>query len=283
MARVARERSSTGIYHVMFRGINRQTIFEDEEDLNGGDIKVKSYIIRIELEKSNPLIWRRVIMPAGATFNRLHDVIQNVTNFQSGYPSSGYHLFEFDLTEENMLVTNDEQAYLEHQHYKKNKAMYEERLKTIPPEMIVFEKNYQERLKIEVRKPTGLKIDDSLEKYKEIRYNYDFGDDWHFTVKLEEIVDDYYFGFPTLLDGVETAPPEDVGGIHGFYEFLKAYRDPKHPEYEDIKTWAESLYFREYDPDWINERLKGINYKKTEWDNINHERYNIIEDKYRKK
>ena len=32
MPRGARERSRTGIYHVMLRGINRQTIFEDRED-----------------------------------------------------------------------------------------------------------------------------------------------------------------------------------------------------------------------------------------------------------
>lgn len=32
MPRVAREKSSTGIYHVMFRGINHQIIFEDDED-----------------------------------------------------------------------------------------------------------------------------------------------------------------------------------------------------------------------------------------------------------
>ncbi len=243
---------------------------------------MKSYIIKIELQGSNPLIWRRVIMPAGATYKKLHDIIQNVTNFQSGYPNSGYHLFEFDLTKDNKIVTDNEEAYLEHQHYKKNKAMYEERLKTLPPEMLQFEKPHQERLKIEVRKPTGLKIDDYLEKYKEIRYNYDFGDDCWFIIKLEEIVDDYYFGFPTLLDGAETAPPEDVGGIHGFYEFMEIYKDEKHPEHEDIKAWAEGMHFREYDPDWINERLKGINYKKTEWDKINHERYVVIEDKYRK-
>lgn len=58
---------------------------------------MKSYIINIELIGSNSLIWRRVILPAGATFNRLNDVIQNVTNFQSGYPNYPYHLFEFDL------------------------------------------------------------------------------------------------------------------------------------------------------------------------------------------
>ncbi len=32
MARQARKRSSTGIYHVILRGINRQNIFEDDED-----------------------------------------------------------------------------------------------------------------------------------------------------------------------------------------------------------------------------------------------------------
>ncbi|MGJ9382072.1 transposase [Salipaludibacillus sp. CF4.18] len=32
MPRKARKKSSTGVYHVMLRGINRQTIFEDDED-----------------------------------------------------------------------------------------------------------------------------------------------------------------------------------------------------------------------------------------------------------
>lgn len=57
---------------------------------------------------------------------------------------------------------------------------------------------------------------------------YDFGDDWNFTITLEDIVDDYYFGFATLLDGAGTAPAEDVGGLNGFYEFLEAYKDSKH-------------------------------------------------------
>ena len=34
MPRQARKKSESGIYHVMLRGINRQTIFEDEEDCN---------------------------------------------------------------------------------------------------------------------------------------------------------------------------------------------------------------------------------------------------------
>lgn len=32
MPRIGRKQSATGIYHVMLRGINRQDIFEDEDD-----------------------------------------------------------------------------------------------------------------------------------------------------------------------------------------------------------------------------------------------------------
>ena len=32
MARVAREKSKTGIYHIVMRGINKQTLFYDDED-----------------------------------------------------------------------------------------------------------------------------------------------------------------------------------------------------------------------------------------------------------
>lgn len=243
---------------------------------------MKSYIVRIELEHSDPLIWRKVIMPAGATFNMLHDIVQLTSNFQSGYPYEAYHLFEFDLAEDGIRVTNDEEAYLEHQGFKKNKKMFAERLKNMEPEFREFEEAYQERLSAVVRKPTGIKIDEYLEKHGELIYNYDFGDGWQFRIKLESIVDDYYFGFPTLLDGAETAPPEDVGGIPGFYEFLSIYRDAKHPEHEETKAWADNLYFREYDPVRINDRLKSRMYKKTEWDKVHHENYKVIEDQYRK-
>ena len=32
MPRAAREKSESGIYHVMLRGVNKQQIFEDKED-----------------------------------------------------------------------------------------------------------------------------------------------------------------------------------------------------------------------------------------------------------
>lgn len=250
---------------------------------HGEENWVKSYIIRIELEESNPLIWRKVVMPAGATYKRLHDVIQNVTNFQGGYPSDGYHLYTFDLEEENRVVTNDDEWFLEHQDYRKNKKRYAERLKTLSPKLAKIERKYQQRLQVSVRKPSGLKIDKYLETHQMIRYNYDFGDNWWFTVHLEAVVHDYYFGFPTLLDGAETAPPEDVGGIHGYYTFLEALQDEEHPDYERMSNFSEFVDYREYDSEFINFMLKAIQYQKTQWDKIKHKNYVILEDKYRGK
>jgi hypothetical protein len=225
---------------------------------------MKAYIINIELKDSDPLIYRKVIMPADATFKRLHDVIQNTSNFKSGYPYGGYHLYEFDLHQEHKIVTDNDDAYDEHKYYMKNKAMYQERLKSMPDELLEFEKIHQDRMKKVVRKPSGLKIDNYLEEYKEINYNYDFGDNWDFVVRLEEVVYDYHYGYPALLDGEHNAPPEDSHGVGGFYEFLEIYNDPNHPEHQETRDWASYQGYEEYSFEKINQRLKAIKYKQTE-------------------
>ncbi|GAB3055175.1 plasmid pRiA4b ORF-3 family protein [Virgibacillus ainsalahensis] len=225
---------------------------------------MKAYQIKIELIGSEPLIWRRVVMPAGATFNRLHDVIQSVSNFQGGYPGS-YHLFEFELMEDNIRVTNDEEAYQEHKYFKKNRKEIEGKMKAnATPETAKFLETQLKNLNTEIRKPAGIKIDTYIEKYGELTYSYDFGDNWQFIITLEEVVEDYKYGYPILTDGAETAPPEDVGGLGGYDEFLKAYHHKSHPEHEETVEWAEGQMYREYDKNFINRMLKFIKYKKNE-------------------
>ena len=43
MPRQSRKKSSTGIYHVMLRGINKQDIFEEEEDY----VRMKEILIKL--------------------------------------------------------------------------------------------------------------------------------------------------------------------------------------------------------------------------------------------
>ncbi|WP_181348001.1 plasmid pRiA4b ORF-3 family protein [Thalassobacillus sp. CUG 92003] len=196
---------------------------------------MKSYQLKIVLLGTSPLIWRRVIMPADVTFNRL---------------------------EEQIVVTNDDEAYEQNKFYKKQYKKSQPSDKEDPFGFITRE------LSTTYRKPEGIKIDTFIENDHELFYEYDFGDDWRFHIILEKVVEDHYYGYPILVDGAETAPPEDVGGIPGFYDFLEMYNNPSHPEHEDMRAWAESQLFREYDPDHINKMLKFIHYKKTEWDKI---------------
>ena len=57
MPRAAREKSSAGIYHIILRGINRQIIFEDDEDYQKYLETLKTY-----LEKSGYIIFAYCLM-----------------------------------------------------------------------------------------------------------------------------------------------------------------------------------------------------------------------------
>ena len=212
---------------------------------------MKAYILKITFEDITPLVWRRIILPAGATFHRLHQTLQFVTNFQSGLDP--YHSFGVEI--DDYFVTDNESILDEY-----NGVKFAGRL---------------------VKQPPRIKIDQYLEKHGQLIYNYDFGDDWRILVELEEIVEDYYFGYPTLLDGEGIAPPEDVGGPPGFEAFKLVYQDPTNPDYESTYKWAEGQYYLPLDIAKINDRLKYVQYKKTEWQFINHKNYNVISDKYR--
>jgi hypothetical protein len=68
---------------------------------------MKGYILRIEFADLEPKVWRRVVIPFGGTFRRLHQTIQFMANFQSTL-GDDYHLYEFNLNKDNLRVTNDE-------------------------------------------------------------------------------------------------------------------------------------------------------------------------------
>jgi hypothetical protein len=50
---------------------------------------------------------------------------------------------------------------------------------------------------------------------------------------------DFAFTNPRLIKGALHCPPEDCGGIPGFYAFLDVVNDPKHPDYKEQIDWGE--------------------------------------------
>ena len=69
-------------------------------------------------------------------------------------------------------------------------------------------------------------------------YEYDFGDTWMHEVKVEKIIPlDSKIIYPHLVDGEMACPPEDCGGLGGYYELLEILKNPKAKEHKDMLEW----------------------------------------------
>lgn len=100
------------------------------------------------------------------------------------------------------------------------------------------------------------------EEGQTISYQYDPGDNWRMTIKLESILWDKERNYrkPVCLDGENSAPPEDVGGIGGFEEFKEVTGDPMHPQNKEFRTWAGRYYDPlKFDLKKANQRLGARN------------------------
>lgn len=79
-------------------------------------------------------------------------------------------------------------------------------------------------------------------------YTYDFGDDWEHTIQIEKKQPTLEAPCtPICLEGSRNCPPEDIGGIYGYEQFLSALANPNTSESQEI---LESFDFGEaFDPE----------------------------------
>lgn len=118
--------------------------------------------------------------------------------------------------------------------------------------------------------PKEFQLEESIESKKvrlnrllisiksKITYEYDFGDEWIHVITLEKVLEpDNKLQLPKCIGGKLNSPPEDCGGIWGYYNMLEIIKDPDHDEHEDIMEWLDDDFDPEYfDMDEINEYLK---------------------------
>jgi len=189
--------------------------------------KCRAFDINVCLELDGTNAIRRLLVPANLTFEKLHKILQKAFNWKN------YHLYSFGLFKkwsENYYALPDIE---------------------LVTSMADFETNPDAKLM------TGLKLSDYVPEYNKILYIYDYGDDWHHYIGIENIIDDCEDEFPVLLSGEGDSPPEDVGGTGGFAEFLKIIADPKHEEYEHLTTWAKSQWWKPFDFETTAKRING--------------------------
>ena len=78
-----------------------------------------------------------------------------------------------------------------------------------------------------------------------LTYTYDLGDGWEHTIVLEKRFcgsDDTEY--PVCLDGRQACPPEDSGGVPGYYDLLEVLQNLADERYEEMREWIGG----EFDP-----------------------------------
>jgi hypothetical protein len=88
-------------------------------------------------------------------------------------------------------------------------------------------------------------------------YTYDLGDSWEHSVLLEKRQDPEPNTIcPICIDGQLAWPPEDCGGIPGYYDLLNALADPNHPRHKELCDWIGGMFKpEEFSCDKVNRLL----------------------------
>lgn len=184
--------------------------------------KCRAAVLDVTLKLDTPCS-RRIVIPMNYTFDRLHRALQCLFNWQN------YHLHEFIL-----------ELYLD--------GRVKDSLVCELPEYEFDDET--------TRMDTAVRLSDVFPEQDEIIYHYDFGDDWYHSVKLVEITEDYDKKYPVCLNAEGAAPPEDVGGAGGYSELLRILSDKNDSEYNEMKTWADSMDYNPFDMERTNRRLR---------------------------
>ena len=215
--------------------INKEADYEYPHDLLRKDleqcygepiIRCEAADLMIKLNLGSFCAWRRIITPVDIDFKQLHEILQVAFDWKS------YHLYDFNVFEES--------------------GKY---LITIISE---FEEDYETRKDCQMHLDSEIRLSDFAKQRCNIVYCYDYGDNWEHKITIQGIKTEYDKNYPTCLMGEGNAPPEDVGGIGGYEEFLEIIDNPSHIEYKNMKQWARGQWYRDFDLDFVNKRLENV-------------------------
>jgi len=185
-------------------------------ELNTSNIIKEVYQFKITLMGSKPSIWRRKQIPSTYTFWDFHVAITDAMGWLD------YHLHIFEM---------------------KDPKTYGKIEVGIPDE----EDEAFDRIILPDFKKRISKY--FYEHNKTATYEYDFGDSWRHKILFEKIIEaGPKEKYPKCISGKLACPPEDCGGIGGYYNLLEIINDPSHEDYEDMLEWLGG----EFDPELFN-------------------------------
>lgn len=189
------------------------------------------------LEDIEPVVWRRVLVPARFTLSGLHRVVQASFGWQD------YHLHRFEIGHvryENLEIVEWDPPGREW-----CERLLADGVDRAEVEMLCSRPRDERKTRL------GDLVDRGV---REIRYVYDFGDDWWHRIEIEGVEQVEVGRLPALLSGERSAPPEDSGGLPGYEQIQRAYAGKPTDDWgRELAEWARAMM----GPRWTPETFDG--------------------------
>jgi len=207
------------------------------------------FCLRIALNGTKPPIWRRVAVLSDITLGQLHEVIQIVMGWSNG------HLHQFTLRDKGLKPSPEEMA---------------KRFRDDLWDEAFLSRMRGERVFVPTKTPFGddteldgededatALVDVCPKAKSRLVYQYDFGDGWEHVIVVQKIVEpESGVEYPVCLAGKNACPPENCGGVWGYYEMLKAVKDASHEMHDEYTGWlGERFDPQAFDIDGVNAAL----------------------------
>ncbi len=173
--------------------------------------QVDVFRIRVDLDTSEPAIWRRLELRSDLTLDVVHQVLQ------AAFAWTDSHLYRFSLG--GGPFDAHSQLFL------------------CPWDVEEREDDGEAAAKV--------RLDETLQETGDVlQYVYDYGDSWELTLRLEEVRQ----GGPDspaaiALDGRRAAPPEDCGGMTDAASLAEVLDNPAHFDLDELNQALQGPYF----------------------------------------
>lgn len=209
--------------------------------------------LRMTLRDSKPPIWRRVAVPLDITLGQLHQVIQ----IAMGWTNS--HLHQFMLKDKS-LINRDPSviARLSEEGRYDDIFTATRGIRVFVPKVTPYGDPLED---MEGEDEDAVALAEVCPKVKsKLTYEYDFGDGWEHIIEVQKIEPPKSgVEYPVCLAGKKACPPEDCGGIYGYYHMLDVAADPDHEEHDELVEWLSDDFDPDvFDVDEVNDMLAQL-------------------------
>lgn len=179
------------------------------------------YQIKVSLEQSQPPIWRRLLVQPKISFIDLHFIIQGAMGWENAHLFMFYDGKKYAGTKIGVPYEDD---FFGEEMLDAEKTLINSFLK-VPKDKLVYE--------------------------------YDFGDSWGHTILLEKILEDTILPKAICVKGAGACPPEDCGGIFGYYHMMEQVNKKGSKEGAEFREWlgmgkGETWDFLDFELDEAN-------------------------------